>query len=101
MSLWGPCLCPLSNVGERTKRSMPGPPFSLQANHTTVKCGATGRWWEVDNCVNQQYGFWLDPFVQFFIDLFGFSGNQLPTQPLYPNGNFTDTASCNSLGLSA
>src|SRR5712671_2580186 len=41
MSLWGPCLCPPSRVGERTKRSMPGPPFSLQANHTTVKCGAT------------------------------------------------------------
>src|SRR4030095_3263750 len=43
MSWWGPCLCPPSHVGERTKRSMPGPLFSLQANHTTVKCGATTR----------------------------------------------------------
>src|SRR5712692_7392760 len=43
MLLRGPCLYPPSDVGERTKRSMPGPPFSLQANHTTVKCGATGE----------------------------------------------------------
>src|SRR6266446_1435344 len=33
--------CPPSSVEERTKRSMSGPPFSLQADHTTVKCGAT------------------------------------------------------------
>src|SRR5712671_3040350 len=43
MSLWGPCLCPPSRVGKRTKRRMPGPPFSLQANHTTVECRATCR----------------------------------------------------------
>src|SRR5712691_6245404 len=41
MLLWGPCLSPPSHVGERTKRSMPGPSLSLQAHHTTVKCGAT------------------------------------------------------------
>ena len=34
---------PPSDVGERTKRSMPGPPFSVQANHPTVKCGATNH----------------------------------------------------------
>src|SRR5215475_12999613 len=33
--------CPPSNVGERTKRSMSGPPFALQVHLPTVACGAT------------------------------------------------------------
>src|SRR5207249_1783361 len=33
--------CPPSSVGERTKRSMSGPPFALQVHLPTVACGAT------------------------------------------------------------
>ena len=33
--------CPRSIVGERTKRSMSGPPLCLQVPLTTVACGAT------------------------------------------------------------
>src|SRR5262245_32995811 len=33
--------CPPSNGGERTKRSMSGPPFALQVHLPTVACGAT------------------------------------------------------------
>jgi hypothetical protein len=33
--------CPPSSVGERTKRSMAGPPFALQGHRTTVQRGAT------------------------------------------------------------
>src|SRR2546423_8346979 len=35
--------CPPSSVGERTKRSMSGPPFALQVHLPTVACGATRR----------------------------------------------------------
>ena len=35
--------CPPSSVGERTTRSMSGPPFALQVHLPTVACGATGH----------------------------------------------------------
>jgi hypothetical protein len=38
--------CPPGFAWKRAKRSMAGPPFSLQANLTTVKWGATPRWGE-------------------------------------------------------
>jgi hypothetical protein len=35
--------CPPSSVGERTERSMAGPPLVSQGHLTTVSCGATPR----------------------------------------------------------
>ncbi len=53
-----------------------------------------GRWWDVENCFAANYGFRLDAFPQFFINLFGFGGLEAP---VYPTGN--QVASCNKLGL--
>src|SRR5262245_54385001 len=45
--------CPPSNGGERTKRSMSGPPFALQVHLPTVACGATGLRGAVEQCCEE------------------------------------------------
>lgn len=61
-----------------------------------------GRWWLVENCGPQGYGFWLDNFISSAVYTVGFlfKGNSIPTVPEYVNGNLQPGyASCNLYGL--
>jgi microsomal dipeptidase-like Zn-dependent dipeptidase len=77
-----------------------GSPAAWQDAINVGNAVSEGRWWDAENCLAQGFGFWLDVVSQAFIDLLGFGGRQLPTLPLYPNGNLSPVASCNTKGLS-
>lgn len=55
-----------------------------------------GRWWDVENCGDEGYGFWLDS-VEASVLGWGLGVHDAPT---YVNGNFDyQHASCNRYGL--
>ena len=71
-----------------------GSPAAWQDAINVGNRAATGTWWGVEDCSSQGYGFWLDSFVQFWINLFGFSGFEAPDYSATQG-----KASCNANGL--
>jgi microsomal dipeptidase-like Zn-dependent dipeptidase len=74
-----------------------GSPAAWQDAINVGNRAVTGHWWGVEDCGGDQYGFWLDAFIQTLISTLGFGNFEAP---LYTNGNFEpDFASCNANGL--